>query len=63
MDTSDEPVHIIIRLPYPRPEGYIDAQPVVWSEAMEKRLWQIIGQNKPTLVDCNVFTIHQPTFR
>ncbi|KFH72236.1 hypothetical protein MVEG_02527 [Podila verticillata NRRL 6337] len=53
MDTPDEPVHVIIRLPYPRPEGYIDTQPVVWSEAMEKTLWQIIGQTKPTLVDWN----------
>ncbi|KAG0099715.1 hypothetical protein BGZ93_006215 [Podila epicladia] len=57
METSDEPVHVIIRLPYPRPEGYIDTQPVVWSEAMEKRLWQIIGQNKPTLVDWNAVSM------
>ncbi|KAF9110282.1 hypothetical protein BGX27_006579 [Mortierella sp. AM989] len=52
MDPSEEPIHVIIRLPYTRPEGYIDTQPVQWTEAMEKTLWQIIGQTKPSLVDC-----------
>ncbi|KAG0330825.1 hypothetical protein BG004_001970, partial [Podila humilis] len=53
MDMSEEPIHVIIRLPYPRPEGYVDTQPVMWTEGMEKTLWQIIGQTKPSLVDWN----------
>jgi len=53
MDTIEEPIHIVIRLPYPRPEGYTDAQPV-WTEAMDKTLWQLIGHTKPSLVDCRV---------
>lgn len=28
MDSLDEPIHVIIRLPYPRPEGFVDSQPV-----------------------------------
>ncbi|ORZ06829.1 hypothetical protein BCR41DRAFT_166676 [Lobosporangium transversale] len=52
MDPSEEPIHVIIRLPYPRPEGFVDT-PVRWTEAMEKTLWQIIGQTKPSLVDWN----------
>ncbi|KAK3804562.1 MAG: hypothetical protein J3Q66DRAFT_337027, partial [Benniella sp.] len=50
MDTIEEPIHIVIRLPYPRPEGYTDTQPV-WTEAMDKTLWQLIGHTKPSLVD------------
>ncbi|KAF9148555.1 hypothetical protein BG015_009711 [Linnemannia schmuckeri] len=53
MDSLDEPIHVIIRLPYPRPEGFVDSQPVQWTEAMERTLWQIIGRTKPTLVDWN----------
>ncbi|KAF9546140.1 hypothetical protein EC957_010126 [Mortierella hygrophila] len=53
MDSLDEPIHVIIRLPYPRPEGFVDSQPVQWTEAMERTLWQIIGRTKPMLVDWN----------
>ncbi|KAF9099825.1 hypothetical protein BGX23_011425 [Mortierella sp. AD031] len=27
MDSLDVPIHVIIRLPYPRPEGFVDSQP------------------------------------
>ncbi|KAF9105112.1 hypothetical protein BGX29_000682 [Mortierella sp. GBA35] len=53
MDSLDVPIHVIIRLPYPRPEGFVDSQPVQWTEAMEKALWEIIGRSKPSLVDWN----------
>ncbi|KAG0320789.1 hypothetical protein BGZ99_004295 [Dissophora globulifera] len=53
MDPSEDSIHVIIRLPYTRPEGYVDTQPVQWTEAMEKTLWLIIGQTKPSLVDWN----------
>ncbi|KAF9931290.1 hypothetical protein BGZ67_005402 [Mortierella alpina] len=53
MDPTDEPIHIVIRLPYARPEGYVDTQPIQWTDVMEKTLWQIIGQTKPSLVDWN----------
>ncbi|OAQ29460.1 hypothetical protein K457DRAFT_511657 [Linnemannia elongata AG-77] len=53
MDSLEEPIHVIIRLPYPRPEGFVDSQPVQWTEAMERTLWQIIGRTKPMLVDWN----------
>ncbi|KAG0379683.1 hypothetical protein BGX24_012133 [Mortierella sp. AD032] len=53
MDSLDEPIHVIIRLPYPRPEGFVDSQPVQWTEAMESTLWKIIRETKPSLVDWN----------
>ncbi|KAF9574282.1 hypothetical protein EC968_007051 [Mortierella alpina] len=53
MNPTDEPIHIIIRLPYARPEGFVDTQPIQWTDVMEKTLWQIIGQTKPSLVDWN----------
>ncbi|GJJ69357.1 hypothetical protein EMPS_01703 [Entomortierella parvispora] len=51
MDTLEQPIHIVIRLPYPRPEGFVDGQSMHWTESMEKTLWQLIGQTKPSLVD------------
>ncbi|KAF9437021.1 hypothetical protein BGZ76_002222 [Entomortierella beljakovae] len=56
MDSSEEPIHVIIRLPYARPEGYVNTQPVQWTEAMEKTLWNIIGQTKPSLIDWNAIS-------
>ncbi|KAG0278041.1 hypothetical protein BGZ95_004841 [Linnemannia exigua] len=53
MDSLEEPIHVIIRLPYPRPEGFVDSQPVQWTEAMESTLWKIIRETKPSLVDWN----------
>ncbi|KAF9580038.1 hypothetical protein BGW38_003471 [Lunasporangiospora selenospora] len=53
MDSNEDSIHVIIRLPFARPEGYVDTQPVVWTESMEKTLWQLIGQTKPSLVDWN----------
>ncbi|KAF8975602.1 hypothetical protein BGZ46_008995 [Entomortierella lignicola] len=56
MNSTEEPIHVIVRLPYARPDGYVDTQPVQWTEAMEKTLWQIIGQTKPSLVDWNAIS-------
>ncbi|KAG9297827.1 hypothetical protein G9A89_000132 [Geosiphon pyriformis] len=52
--SSEEPLHVIIRLPYRRPPGFIEPTSIIWTEAMEQKLWEILTQNKRQSIDWNL---------
>ncbi|CAG8587466.1 3942_t:CDS:2 [Paraglomus occultum] len=49
----EEPLHVVMRLPYKRPPGFIDPPSVIWTEDMEQKLWEILTQNKRASIDWN----------
>ncbi|KAI9284299.1 hypothetical protein BC943DRAFT_326079 [Umbelopsis sp. AD052] len=44
MPQKEEPHHVIVRLPFQRPEDFEEPPLIVWTEEMEHRLWQYTSQ-------------------
>ncbi|CAG8676415.1 2474_t:CDS:2 [Dentiscutata erythropus] len=42
--SSEQPLHVVIRIPYKRPPGFVEPPSIIWTEEMEKRLWEILAQ-------------------
>ncbi|KAF1798983.1 hypothetical protein FB192DRAFT_1394345 [Mucor lusitanicus] len=36
--------HVVIRLPFKRPQGFVEPPAIVWTEEMEHKLWQYMSQ-------------------
>ncbi|KAL7333810.1 hypothetical protein PS15p_202674 [Mucor circinelloides] len=36
--------HVVIRLPFKRPQGFVEPPSIVWTEDMEHKLWQYMSQ-------------------
>ncbi|RHZ64621.1 hypothetical protein Glove_321g33 [Diversispora epigaea] len=51
--TSEVPLHVVIRIPYKRPAGFVDPPSVIWTEEMEQKLWEILTSNKRSNIDWN----------
>ncbi|RUS22117.1 hypothetical protein BC937DRAFT_90320 [Endogone sp. FLAS-F59071] len=51
---EEEPLHVVIRVPFKRPQGFVEPPPIVWTEAMEQQLWQALSQNKRASLDWNL---------
>ncbi|CAG8547574.1 6700_t:CDS:2 [Funneliformis mosseae] len=49
--SSEQPLHVVIRIPYKRPHGFVEPPSVVWTEEMEQKLWEILTQNKRQSID------------
>ncbi|KAI8994731.1 hypothetical protein BDB01DRAFT_773883 [Pilobolus umbonatus] len=44
MTTEEDRLHVVIRLPFKRPEGFIETPSIVWTDEMEQKLWQHMSQ-------------------
>ncbi|CAG8747444.1 28492_t:CDS:2 [Gigaspora margarita] len=42
--SSEQPLHVVIRIPYKRPPGFVEPPSIIWTEEMEQRLWEILAQ-------------------
>ncbi|CAI2177668.1 18883_t:CDS:2 [Funneliformis geosporum] len=51
MSLEQQPLHVVIRIPYKRPHGFVEPPSVVWTEEMEQKLWEILTQNKRQSID------------
>lgn len=47
--SSEQPLHVVIRIPYKRPPGFVEPPSIIWTEEMEQRLWEILAQKN---IDC-----------
>ncbi|CAG8592898.1 3920_t:CDS:2, partial [Ambispora gerdemannii] len=52
--SAEEPLHVVIRLPYRRPPGFVEPPSIIWTETMEQQLWEILTQNKRQSIDWNL---------
>ncbi|KAI7902623.1 uncharacterized protein BX663DRAFT_552032 [Cokeromyces recurvatus] len=44
MDPEKDIYHVVIRLPFKRPDQFIEPPSIVWTEEMEHKLWQYMSQ-------------------
>ncbi|KAI8987623.1 hypothetical protein BDF20DRAFT_910206 [Mycotypha africana] len=44
MGIEDDTYHVVIRLPFKRPEGFIEPPSIIWTDEMEHQLWQYMSQ-------------------
>ncbi|KAI8078195.1 uncharacterized protein B0P05DRAFT_542894 [Gilbertella persicaria] len=44
MDLDKDTFHVVIRLPYKRPPGFVEPPSIVWTNEMEHKLWQYMSQ-------------------
>ncbi|CAG8607779.1 11508_t:CDS:2 [Gigaspora rosea] len=42
--SSEQLLHVVIRIPYKRPPGFVEPPSIIWTEEMEQRLWEILAQ-------------------
>nr|CAG8555800.1 2269_t:CDS:2 [Entrophospora candida] len=53
MSSSEETIHVVIKIPRKRPLNFVEPPRVVWTEEMEQKLWEILAQNKRQSIDWN----------
>ncbi|KAI9485585.1 MAG: hypothetical protein EXX96DRAFT_545694 [Benjaminiella poitrasii] len=44
MNPEKDTYHVVIRLPFKRPERFVDPPSIVWTDEMEHKLWQYMSQ-------------------
>ncbi|KAF7728950.1 hypothetical protein EC973_005345 [Apophysomyces ossiformis] len=51
MGLEKDTLHVVVRLPFKRPSGFIEPPSVVWTDDMEHRLWRYMSQKH---TDCKL---------
>ncbi|KAI8390879.1 uncharacterized protein BYT42DRAFT_554658 [Radiomyces spectabilis] len=46
MGLEKDTLHVVIRLPFKRPAGFVEPPPIVWTDDMEHRLWRYMSQKQ-----------------
>ncbi|KAI8882740.1 hypothetical protein K501DRAFT_220543 [Backusella circina FSU 941] len=44
MGLEKDTLHVVIRLPFKRPKGFIEPPSIVWTDEMDHKLWQYMSQ-------------------
>ncbi|ORZ03881.1 hypothetical protein BCR43DRAFT_451523 [Syncephalastrum racemosum] len=44
MPLDKDTLHVVVRLPFKRPENFVEPPPILWTDEMEVRLWQYMSQ-------------------
>ncbi|OZJ02417.1 hypothetical protein BZG36_04760, partial [Bifiguratus adelaidae] len=45
-DQARPPLHVVIKLPFPRPKDFVEPPPILWTERLEREFWHLLGENK-----------------
>lgn len=50
---------VFVRIPVPRPAGFVDPPSFVWNAEKERNLWEVISHRPRGNINCTFILLHQ----